>query len=610
MREQALREQKRHSGFRQTVGHALRAVLPEGTQPPGTAEELREEFKKLAGDGEDIELIDWWLPPFLPADLFAAATYLAKIGGVVPFFEPSPYWEQNKTCRFSLSSDERLALRNAAEEWRSPELKSVVPVLVLDIWDTLIESWGLSITPGNYISNGVAPAWWKATISLAIIADLACDNLFDAMEAIGAGAQPEPQKTIMQEWIERLFVEAREEDPENFRPPATITMVADSSIVCVMPKIRVAAVGATLRNLSRNLCLLPGRGEVRCYWEAPRQALPSENSSTLDILLIPEPRSLNATDFVPHENGGRSEQDLRRDKKGWEYFDVNQSWISDSKARGKFVRDCVALLKAAKQQSRCVNAVVLPEIALDYDLFDHLCMKLKREEPKIEFIVSGASTNCYREQGNHVLTRVWYQGEDQSLTQSRPKHHRWRLDRSQVNTYALGASLNPKIDNWWENTPLGRRELHFQKFRKSSVLSVLICEELARSEPCHEILRAVAPNLIIALLMDGPQLKTRWPAQYAANLADDPGTGVLTFTSFGLIQRSNDQGHYPEARSIALWKDDGGKLVEISMPKGNGMRGVLLSLWSEHVSDQTLCGDRRHVRAWRYSGHFPITAPS
>lgn len=603
-------EKNRHSGFRQTVGHALKAVLPEGTQPPGRAEEFRETFEKLAEEGDDVDLIDWWLPPFLPADLFAAAAYLAKIGGVVPFFEASPYWKADSSCRFGLSADERLALRKAAEEWRSPDLASVVPELVFEIWDKLIEAWRLSITPGTYVSTGSSPAWWKATISLVIIADLACDNLFGTMGFTDDGSQLEPRQTMMQEWIDRLFVEAREESPENFRPPATITMMADSSIVCIMPKVRVAAVGATLRNLSRNLCLLPGRGEVRCYWEAPRQVLPSENSSTLDILLIPEPRSLNATDFVPHDNDGRNEKELRRDKNGWEYFDVEQSWIASSKDRGKFVRDCVSLLRAAKKQSRCVNAIVLPEIALDYELFDHLCAKLKREEPKIEFVVSGASTNCYREHGNHVLTRIWYQGEDRSLTQSRPKHHRWRLDRSQVNTYALGASLNPKIDNWWENTPLGRRELHFQKFRQSSVLSVLICEELARSEPCHEILRAVAPNLIIALLMDGPQLKTRWPAQYAANLADDPGTGVLTFTSFGLIQRSNDQGHYPEARSIALWKDDGGKLVEISMPKGDGMRGILLSLWSEHVSDQTLCGDRRHVRAWRYSGHFPVLVPN
>ena len=46
--------------------------------------------------------------------------------------------------------------------------------------------------------------------------------------------------------------------------------------------------------------------------------------------------------------------------------------------------------------------------------------------------------------------------------------------------------------------------------------AVLICEDLARQEPAAELIRAVGSNLVIALLMDGPQLNNRWPARYAA----------------------------------------------------------------------------------------------
>jgi hypothetical protein len=109
------------------------------------------------------------------------------------------------------------------------------------------------------------------------------------------------------------------------------------------------------------------------------------------------------------------------------------------------------------------------------------------------------------------------------------------------------------------------------------------------------------------LLLDGPQIKERWPAQYASNLADDPGSSVLTFTSWGLIARSNAQGRYKENRSIALWKDDGGNFLSIQMPTGNGARGVLLSLWSAHVKDMTMAGKQSVARAWRYSSHMPIT---
>ena len=48
------------------------------------------------------------------------------------------------------------------------------------------------------------------------------------------------------------------------------------------------------------------------------------------------------------------------------------------------------------------------------------------------------------------------------------------------------------------------------------------------------MLRAVGPNLIIALLADGPQIASRWPGRYAAAFADDPGSSVLTLTSAGM----------------------------------------------------------------------------
>ena len=54
--------------------------------------------------------------------------------------------------------------------------------------------------------------------------------------------------------------------------------------------------------------------------------------------------------------------------------------------------------------------------------------------------------------------------------------------------------------------------------------SVLICEDLARQDPAADLIRAVGPNLVIALLMDGPQLNGRWPARYASVLAEDPGS--------------------------------------------------------------------------------------
>lgn len=40
------------------------------------------------------------------------------------------------------------------------------------------------------------------------------------------------------------------------------------------------------------------------------------------------------------------------------------------------------------------------------------------------------------------------------------KHHRWRLDRGQIEMYGLGGTLDPTRD-WWEHIAVEGREVHF-----------------------------------------------------------------------------------------------------------------------------------------------------
>ena len=107
------------------------------------------------------------------------------------------------------------------------------------------------------------------------------------------------------------------------------------------------------------------------------------------------------------------------------------------------------------------------------------------------------------------------------------KHHRWRLDRHQIAQYGLNGRLSPARD-WWEDCTTGDRELSFISCSPWFTMCSLVCEDLARQDPVSEIIRAVGPNLVIALLMDGPQLTSRWASRYATVLADDPGTSVFS----------------------------------------------------------------------------------
>ena len=136
----------------------------------------------------------------------------------------------------------------------------------------------------------------------------------------------------------------------------------------------------------------------------------------------------------------------------------------------------------------------------------------------------------------------------------------------------------------------------------------MICEDLARSDPCHQVLRSIGPNIVFVLLMDGPQLPTRWPARYASTLADDPGSAVLTFTSLGLVDRTNATAAFPSSRAIALWKDDTGRTREIICP--SSAQSVVISLKSEKATDRTLDGrENSDTRRWLFDYQRPIQLP-
>jgi hypothetical protein len=118
-----------------------------------------------------------------------------------------------------------------------------------------------------------------------------------------------------------------------------------------------------------------------------------------------------------------------------------------------------------------------------------------------------------------------------------------------------------------------------------------VCEDLAQIDDVAEVIRSVGPTVVITPLLDGPQLPSRWAARYGSVLADDPGSTILTLTSFGMVQRSRPNGR-DVAPVVALCKDPVRGTREIRLE--GGAQGILL----------TLCGDYTTRRS--ADGRWPI----
>lgn len=573
-------------------------------------------------------------PPLLAADNFAFCGYLINLSGLMGYFDPGKEaLATGSSAHLFISQKDHDKCVAASNAWRDV---GETPAYVEELWGIIVEASDSPILPSvvqraalNSGSTFEPPKWWQATFELAIIADEACEFLGHNYMITTANKLPD-----MELYRTRL-AETRRRDQTGIagswtvaaRSVSTLGLQANRHIVCVQPKGRVTQLGCSIRNLSRNLALTGPIGGVRCNWQQLAGNPPEQQSrDAMNILLIPWPVSMSAKSFKP----------IKLKDTTWARFDVEQDWIKES-IRGAnvdwdmppvafddLVNAVVAMLQDAQKDVSVIDAIVFPEMSLTASIFSNLFSRLASNPhgAKLKFMIAGTKGNCEKNDGNHVMMAVneklLVEPPEASTASSavsgavknalrifsQRKHHRWKIEKSQIATYGIGSALSPSQD-WWENHEIAARELNFFQIRKDTVIASLICEDLARNDPCHDIMRSVAPNLVFALLMDGPQLISRWPARYASTLADDPGSTVITFTSFGLIDRSNDQFVHNKSHSVGLIRDCRGTTKEIIFPPKAS--AVVLTLGSEKVRDLTIDGRATtNASEWYYISQRPI----
>lgn len=345
---------------------------------------------------------------------------------------------------------------------------------------------------------------------------------------------------------------------------STLCKRVHHSTVRVLPKLHTPQSGMTIRSLTHNLALCPAE-DVRAKWtERVRQDNVTRHS--LNLLLAPWPRTVSPRDFRPVS------AQLRDLPEKFGFFEYRpERNVEDSFSNLKI------LLKNARKIVKPIDGVVFPELALTTEQYSQISSYLMKENI---FLVCGV-----RAPGKNFLcvdlpvnVKVGRQTVHWVIRHPQNKHHRWYLDERQIVQYGLGSCLN--LDwKWWEHTSIQDRELNFIAIDEWLTLCPLICEDLARQDPVAEVVRAVGPNLVIALLMDGPQLTSRWSARYATVLADDPGSSVLTLSSLGMCSLCRPPSIQKPSRAVGLWKDAStGIAVPIELPPDTD--GVVLSLSS------------------------------
>lgn len=354
----------------------------------------------------------------------------------------------------------------------------------------------------------------------------------------------------------------------------------------VLPKTHTPRSGFTLRSMSHHLCYIEA-GEGRPLW----YTIPSGpvDVSRLNILLVPWPFEISGNQFRESATHGG---DGNKRSASFD-FDPEETC-------GILAMKISRLCAAAERQCGKVDVVILPELAVapcDYRL---LRRWLLSRGITLVAGIGGRTQEGLRENRIGLDIPV---SLSHAVHLRQRKHHPWRLDERQIRQYGLFNNLSP-AKTYWEHLQIGDRHLCFVALHPRLLASILICEDLAQYEPVGKLVRAVGPNLVIALLMDGPQTLERWSHRYAGVLADDPGSSVLAITSRGMSCRSQPQrGHSSRSRVVALWKDiKTTQEFEIT----DSAHGILLTLDMHQTEEWT--ADMRDYPAYNpiLLGYSPI----
>jgi len=529
--------------------------------------------------GADFKTEEWDACLEWPPDVFALSAAVLKRSGAytsVLGIQPSG----------SIASQHREALKKEAAEWRAwleqpmaPQrggqagAKLKVPSLLAGSWNKI---WGCRYAPLCQVSG--CQELLEALIDCVVLADeassgsglpLRWDPKDDAVKHLRKGWKLlEPGQHGSSLCSERIYPGAAR----------------------VLPKMHTPASGQTLRSFTHHLGYCE-TDEVQPRWfVVPGARGDVENTDHINLLVVPWPEECLPAQFSRSDKSGavggndadqqkhQSAQILEPDKSGTSDDDSYLPGYFSYKVRerGPAAADEIeALCEKASELLGSLDGVVMPELALTPD--DYRAVRMRVLSKGLMLVTGVGRSEAGSPSANLVCVDLPL-SKHHAVHFQQGKHHRWLLDASQIGNYGIGGPLDRET-SYWEDIEIADRRLMFLVLRPWLVTSVLICEDLARHDPVGELLRTVGPNLVIALLMDGPQLEQRWSSRYAAALADDPGCSVLSLSSLGMVRLSRRDAKTPPSRAVALWKDArDGIARELTVPEGVSALALTISV--------------------------------
>jgi hypothetical protein len=464
-------------------------------------------------------------PVTWPADVFAVANLVLDHSEAYRYavsppvgrrWPPAPGWAAGVSA--------------AADYWRDALAwgSEVLPPGLRDSWDVVVQHARLPLAG---LRRGGQPELCEALLTLHAVADEAHRVLAEPA-AGGRDAFAARARTMLAERGSLSHL--------------------DRDRIRVLPKSQLTNRGLTIRSFSRYVAL--SYEAVDLEWNMVEVGDGSwVEGRDFHMMLVPWPLVVDSSAFRPVDGP------LDMDPDAFGFF-------SYAPARPLAPALLASLIDAALEEAPRLDAVVLPEAAIDRDEIGPLEDLLA--ERGVPSLVAGTRQAAAGGQMARNYVHLGFLGPSGWVHYEQDKHHRWCLDPAQIRQYHLTRAL-PPTRRWWEAIELPTRSVRIIDTGGGATLAPLICEDLARLDEVADVLRRIGPSFVMALLLDGPQLSQRWACRYASVLSEDPGCAVLTLSSLGMVARSRPPG-FPASRAVAMWSDPTSGTTCLELGRGAG----------------------------------------